>query len=386
MRSRRVVVKRRFPMVIIPVLLLAGVLLLWLLLPRTSHIRYGTVSSPLSGDAIIVRDETAVPLSGYEKIVYHASEGELLTKGGAILSAYKTGYPSNNLASLIQLQRNIVVYQNETTLQDFDKPELTQMDFDIDVTIKQMQAGGDDASFTALHKKLLQLLKARQEYIRSNFTPDGVLQQYYDDEDKLLTQMESWMDEYTAQQDTYISYYTDGLEQSYQPSKLADLKTSDILNDIKLLKKNITQEKTVTLQYKTVNPGKWYIVLPTKNTAYRDKTGQSYEIFLNNSTQPVIGQLYKVIEDYQDLLIFEVSDGLGQYLSQRTVFASVGKRVTGFMVPLSYIEQGENAVLHVDANGKNETVTVQILDQNEQWAVVEPVSGTLAIDQKIYNK
>jgi len=387
MRNRKVVVRRHFFTSAIALLITVITLLILILMPKVSYVRYGTLYSSLSGDAVIIRSETANDLDAYDKLVFTASEGQLLEQDDLILSAYKRGYVETELENIIAKEQSIADYQNSNTIKDYNKPELTQLNFDISVIISQMTGNSDQIAYETLHKKLLSLMQQRQDYIRNNFSANGALQQLYDDENALLTSMEAWVDQLSAKEAAYVSYACDGLEATYSFDKISDLKASDIINTIKDTKANAVSDLSNSRSYKTVSPSKWYVVLPTKNKDFRDKKGQSYELYLNNNAKPLTGLLYNVINDYQDLLVFELTEGIESYLGQRVVSVSVGKNVTGFMVPAKYVVlQEQQAILHGQIAGKKQEIPVKVLYQNSEWAIVESADNKIVIDQKIYNK
>ncbi len=350
-------------------------ILLSVLIPKTDVIEYEIYYDGIKGEGIIFRDEVFYDLNGYEKVYYeNVVDGQQILKNTPIASAYKKGYIKATLQKLFETEKSIVTYQNQNVITGFDDKNIQQLDFEIEVTIKQMSEKKD--GYIELHNTLADLMYSRQEYIRSTYNTESnaYLQGLYSDELSMIESLKTWCDQLIASDDGYISFYCDGQEQKFNGEKAQSISYDEFRDEV---------ERTYTddhYGFKIVKDGKWYALVETDDgSAFQ--TGNYYPVYINNETQSEAGYLEKIIENRKgDILVFSFDDNIEKYLDIRTANIFIGNRFEGFAVDSEYIKNG---VAIVKKDKEKHNIEVNVLYENDDIVIFD-TTNELALGQKVY--
>ena len=77
----------------------------------TAVVEAGTLGTSYTGDALIVRNETAYDEEGVQYIDYVAQEGSVVYRGDVICYVYSTGYSTKEMTALQDCRDAIKDYQ-----------------------------------------------------------------------------------------------------------------------------------------------------------------------------------------------------------------------------------------------------------------------------------
>ena len=277
MSARAYKVNLRFYIFIILFICIVGGLCFWIFSPAVSYIRYGSMSSSGLWDAVIIYDEQLISIPENDRLIYQAAEGEMVSQGQEVASLYKKGYVVSAVKDLWELQKSIVSAQENETIKDIYKPELVQYDLDIEKTLKSIQDYEDgDLSYFELNSELIRLMEERQQYIRDNFSPSDSVALLYEDEKERAAALSGWQEKVLAPAEGYISWFTDGLEESLSASKLSGLTAS-------LVKQSLNKNTAVNNRRegevaKIIRPERFYIAALCDNDAL--SVGSEAEIYI----------------------------------------------------------------------------------------------------------
>ena len=265
MSARAYKVNLRFYIFIILFICIVGGLCFWIFSPAVSYIRYDSMSSSGLWDAVIIYDEQLISIPENDRLIYQAAEGEMVSHGQEVASLYKKGYVVSAVKDLWELQKSIVSAQENETIKDIYKPELVQYDL----------------SYFELNSELIRLMEERQQYIRDNFSPSDSVALLYEDEKERAAALSGWQEKVLAPAEGYISWFTDGLEESLSASKLSGLTAS-------LVKQSLNKNTAVNNRRegevaKIIRPERFYIAALCDNDAL--SVGSEAEIYISGVEQ-----------------------------------------------------------------------------------------------------
>lgn len=368
--------KSGITIVTILILICITVISLVVFIPKTDKIKYEIIYDGVDGNGIVFRNEEFFDLSSYEKLIYNnIIEGQFVSNGTNVVSAYKKGYIKATLEKLIETEKSIVTYQNQNIINSFDDKQIKNFDFEIDVAIKRMSE--DDEGYIELYGNLCRLMVERQEYIRNNYNTDtnDYLQGLYADELNMAESLSQWCDEFNTLNDGFVGFYCDGYESEFTTEKVQGISSC---KDFELLWKN--DYLVNNNGFKLVKDSTWYIALNVDD-ASMFREGSYYPVYISNEAQSEVGLLERIIEDKKGcVLIFSFSDNVEKYLDIRTTKVFVGQRVEGFCVDRKCVHNG---VVTIKENKKKRDVNVNIIYENED-IILFNVSDELVVGQKVY--
>lgn len=214
-RSRRYRVSSRFYLFVFVIFALLISLLILLFSPTATELKVGQVSGAGIFKGVLLFEEQIIKLPEFDDIIYKVNDRSPVLAEDTLATVYEPGYVASAVKDLSELQKNIVAYQNNNILKDIYKPELAQLDFDIEIAVKDLQnADINDVSYTVLNRKLTELMAARQKYVRENFSPDTYLQQLYADEESRSLALAGWQSAAVTDMGGYVAWYLDGYEEN----------------------------------------------------------------------------------------------------------------------------------------------------------------------------
>lgn len=358
------------------VVLILAVVVTIVFIPKTYAIDYQIVKNGIELNGTIIRTEQAFNLSEYEKLDFGGLiDGQKVQKGQQVVSAYKKGYIKSTIEKLVQTEENIVTYLNETVLKNYDDKEIERFDFEIKVAIQKMAE--QDLGYIELYSELCDLIEARRTYINEKYMTKNntYLENLYKDEKNLQEAINAWRNTFFAENDGYISFYSDGLEETFVSSQIDSLSISTI-------EKNKKNNK-INNSYKIITDEKWYIAVPYSKDVSMLQQGMYYSVFIGNENKSELACLTKIISDKRDsILIFEFDKNVQKYADKRSVKFLIGERFEGFVVGNEFIN--DSSVIVKTDEGKS-NVQVEILYSNDDITVIKE-TPQLKLGQKVYLK
>lgn len=338
-------------------------------------VKYDTVYSGVNGEGLIVRQETSYDLSSYEKLDFNRIiDGDSVTEGDKIVTAYKKGYIKNTLDKLTETEKSIVAYQNQSVINGYEDRNIKKYDFDIQVTVRRMSE--DDGEFIELYSKLCTLMSQREEYIKAEYNTDSntYLQQLYDDERSYCESLGAWCDVILAEKSGVIGFYCDGAEQTLTPETILSCSAQEIKN---FFKEDYSGGGNA---FKIVESEKWYAVVTVDSTEGFGE-GLYYPVYVGNETDYEVGYLERIVNDKKcNALIFSFETGAEKNIDFRKATVNLGQRCEGYSIKSKFVKNG---TVTVKKDGEKVAVPVEVLYSDSKRTIIK-VTDELDIGQKVY--
>lgn len=367
---------KKLYIIIAAITLITAIILAIVLTPKTCAIDYQIVKNGIEIDGTIIRSEQAFNLSEYEKLDFGGLiDGQKVENGQQVVSAYKKGYIKSTIEKLVQTEENIVTYLNETVLKNYDDKEIERYDFEINVVIKEMAE--IDEGYIERYGELCRLIEERRTYINEKYMTKNntYLENLYKDEKNLQEAIDAWRNTFSASSDGYISFYCDGLEETFVPSQIDTL-------TISLIEKNKKNTK-INNSYKIITDEKWYIAVPYTKDVSMLQQGMYYSVFIGNENESELGCLKQIISDKRNnILVFEFDKNVEKYADKRSVNLLIGERFEGFVIENEFVN--DSSVIIKTDEGKIK-VEVEVLYTDDKKTVIKETSQ-LKLGQKVYLK
>lgn len=369
--------KNRIILLIIAVILIISIVsvFVYILVPKTDEIIYEIRYEGIKGEGVIFRDESFIDLSQYEKTLFNnVVDGQFVVAGTNIATGYKKGYIKSSLEKLIETEKNIVTYQNQNIITEFDDKKIRDYDFEIDVIIKKMSEANEN--YIELYCEICDLIMARQTYIRNTYNTENndYLQGLYADEISLTESLKSWCDTFDAHDDGYIGFYCDGYEKEFGIENVQNYSCKDVTNLMK------EEYENNLYGYKIVKDNKWYSLVVVED-ASKFAAGNSYPVYIGNETEWEEGYLEEIKEDKSGyLLVFSFNDNVEKYSDMRITDFFVGQRIEGFCVESEFVE---NDSIFIENNDQKIRIQVEVLYHDEDIAIFN-TDEQLQVGQKVY--
>ncbi|MEG2859872.1 MAG: HlyD family efflux transporter periplasmic adaptor subunit, partial [Clostridia bacterium] len=183
--------------VFLALVLIGGYFVLRELIPDAAQEAVVTLANDtysLSVDALVVRDEVVTSYEGKGRIVYTATEGQVVKSGDPICEVYSAGYSEKEMDKLESVRQQVRAY-HETILDNIVDTKLDALEAKVEesaLKLKTLIAKKTGGSLLNLEKELEQAMIARQEYLRQNRREDPKLNELYDKEAKQMNAISSW--------------------------------------------------------------------------------------------------------------------------------------------------------------------------------------------------
>lgn len=363
---------------------------------RTAVISSGSLGFSYTGDAMIVRNETAYDEVGVSSVQYKAEEGSKVYPGDVICLVYTSGYSQKEVNTLQTLRDQIKdFHRNLITSESTNDPRMTSLEND--VVLKAMDVRkmvqGAKGNMLNMEKVLNTSITARQDYLRGKYRDDTRLSRLYDDESTQLKKIQSYTKQRSAQQESLVSFYTDGYEElntsNFEQFSPAQVKA--MLGGAKPEKSTVERGRTTV--YRLVRQNGWGVLLLLKSPDWTPLKGQSYQLKLEQFENTVVNaSVMSFTRSGGDLLLrLSVATDVSPVLFMRTCQAQIGEYVSSMKVPSKSIyrqkDPASGAMLTgvVVVNGVSQLfVPVTIVSTDGSETYIEPTqSGLLYEGQTI---
>lgn len=338
--------------------------------------------SVYSGTALIVRNETVYPQQGISSIRYTAKEGEFIQRGKPVCTVYTSGFKAKESEKLSNYRNDLKVHQisllSSETVPD---SELQRLNMDVMRHISETRAliHGADGSLRDQEELLKAAIQARQDYIKQKYPDDTKLSRLYDNEANQLQRIETWAKQFSAADDGYVSFYTDGFEnavnvnnyKTYTPPQVHDIIVGKI-------PEGYTPEKDTEDVYRLVRRHSWRALMLADNPDWTPVEGDLYQMHLESfedlHAEATVESTSKIGNKL--LVRLSVEGSVLPILYTRSCRLQLSKKSISLSVPDRAI------IVQKDANGLDQSGVVAIYTEGEYFIPVEILSredGAVAI-------
>ena len=357
----------------------------------TVQVEAASLGTTYTGDALIVRNETAYDEEGVQNIDYVAQEGSVVYRGDVVCYVYSTGYSAKEMKALQDCRDAIKDYQQTLikTETNFDQKmirlenEVIQRGLEVR-SLVQGARGNLGNQETILENAINQ----RQSYFRSKYSSDMRLNRLYDDETNQQRRIDSWINQTVATQESIVSFYTDGFEYALTPTEYEKYTPSQVRDMINGKRpETSTAARGRTNLYRLVRQNNYAVLMLVRNSNWNPVEGTTYKLVLEQFSNTVVdAQVLSFTRSGGELLLrLAVMGDVKDVLYMRSCQAQLGEYVDCLQVPEGALYSQNNAtgVVLVSEAGQN-FVPVTVLRQEGGRAYISPVqTGLLTAGQTV---
>ena len=340
---------------------------------------YGTIDTPKSADAVIIRSEKVYNADKAGVIAYDVADNEKVKKGSVVCSIKDEAVVDQMQESLDAINEEIMKIQSErkdiSVYAEDIKKYNSQIKNIIDENAIEYAYMGL-GSIYELENNLKKQLDTRNQYLlteNSDALSDLVAQRK-EQENKLNENISN----IAVEESGIVSYYIDGLEGEYTPENMTSLTKGDIDNTVKAQSSFRTSVSANSPAFKLVTSNIWYIASyidsdyiegwekgDTRYIYIKDKEGEEHEL------EAYVQELTGEADAKEKFVIFRLTRDMADFIDQRNITietesAEMGYKIpndaiveeTLMKIPAAYVD-GEGNVLKVE-NGSNKKVAVSV--------------------------
>ena len=358
---------------------------------NTAVIESGTLGETHSGDALIVRNETAYDDEGVQNIEYVAQEGSVVYRGDVICYVYSTGYSTKEMTTLQDYRDQIKDYQ-QTLLKSetaYDQ-KMTRLESEVLQRGLEVRSLVQGARGNLMNQETIleSAITQRQQYFRSKYSSDMRLNRLYDDESTQQQRIDSWIKQKVATQESIVSFYTDGFEYALTPAEYEKYTPSQVRSMINGVRpETSTAARGRTNLYRLVKQNNYAVLMLLRDSTWNPVEGTTYKLVLEQFTDTVVdAQVLSFTRSGGELLLrLAVIGDVSDVLYMRTCSAQLGEYVDCLKVPEKALYTKNDAQGVVLVDGENQFfVPVKVLRQEGGLAYISPVqTGTITTGQTV---
>ena len=357
----------------------------------TAVIEMGTLGTSYTGDALIVRNETAYDEEGVQYIDYVAQEGSVVYRGDVVCYVYSTGYSSKEMTALQDCRDQIKDYQ-QTLLKSETNFDQKMIRLESDVVERGLEVRslvqGARGNLINQERILKTAITQRQSYFRSKYSSDMRLNRLYDDESNQQRRIDSWINQTVATQESIVSFYTDGFEYALTPTEYEKYTPSQVRSMINGEKpQTSTAARGRTNLYRLVKQNNYAVLMLVRNTNWNPVEGTTYKLVLEQFSNTVVdAQVLSFTRSGGELLLrLAVIGDVRDVLYMRTCQAQLGEYVDCLQVPQGALYTQNNATGVVVTTEDNQVfIPVTVLRQDGGKAYISPIqTGVLTAGQTV---
>ena len=364
-----------------------------ILTPRlnTAVVESATMGESHSGDALIVRNETAYDDEGVLNVDYVAQEGSVVYRGDVICYVYSTGYSNKEMVTLQNYRDQIKDYQ-QTLLKSetaYDQ-KMTRLENEVLQRGLEVRSLVQGARGNLMNQEdiLKTAITQRQNYFRSKYSSDMRLNRFFDDESTQQQRIDSWIRQKVATQESIVSFYTDGFEYALTPGEYEKYTPSQVrsmMNGQRL--ETSTAVRGRTNLFRLVRQNNYAVLMLVRDSNWNPIEGQTYKLVLEQFSDTVVdAQVLSFTRSGGELLLrLAVMGDVRDVLYMRTCTAKLGEYVDCLKVPQKALYEKNGTPGVVLVTEENQVfVSVKVLSQEGGQAYITPVqTGTLSQGQTV---
>ncbi len=359
--------------------------------PTTAVIEMGTLGTSYRGDALIVRNETAIESEGVQSIEYEAQEGASVYAGDLVCYVYSTGYSTKEVNTLQDYRDQIKDYQRNLLKSEtsFDQ-KMTRLENDViqrGLEVRSLVQGAR-GNLINQEKLLDTVISQRQNYFRSKYSSDTRLSRLYDDESTQEQRIDSWIKQSRATYEGLVSFYTDGYEQALTPATYEKYTPTEVRSMINGQRpETSTASRGRTNIYRLVKKNNYAVLMLIKDNTWNPVEGSTHKLMLEHFSNTVVNaQVLSFTRSGGELLVrLAVAGDVSPVLYMRSCSAELGEYMDCMKVPVSaLIEQnGSRGVVITD--GEHQIfVPVNVVTETNGSAYISAIqTGVLSVGQTV---
>lgn len=375
-------IQKRFIFFVLFIVTLVVLLGYCLLRPQSYRVFYASLPSKTEMRGVFIFNETRITLPEAARQMLSWPANSPIAAGGEYAAVYKKGFPENIYKDLLDVQTNIVIYQNNNIIKDINDVQLTQYDFAISRIVKELQQKESGVTFTARYAELVREVSGRAAYVRENFNPNPYLSQLYANEQEKLAALAEWYWQGTAPEDAVISYNAYGDSGHLTGEIVKNISASDVNRALsaKFGQTNLTAMENGVRLIKT---DACYFAFNGRGHGL--SVGDSVSFYVRGQEKPIKARVFNVKEDTTSTVVLEITENVAAYVGLNAEYFTLGAYTQGFCVPSSYVrKQNDRTYLSVEKAGGKSLIDVTVLMDNGEYAVLESADAALKMNALVF--
>lgn len=373
------------------VLVFAAYAVIRMLLPggvRYGYVRYGSMSSLFTGDAVVVRSETVISQESVSQIDFDVEEGAEVQRGTLVATIYTAGFNAKEWVTLNHYRSQIKEYHKVLISGAVTDQNLLSRMTQVQARAMEVQrlVHGAKGSISAQEKLLKDAMQSQQIYIKQKNPDDQKLSRLYDDENTQLQRISTWTKQFAAASDGLVSFYTDGYEKKLNMTTFADFSPAqvrDMYNGNPPPAESAAGMRNATDIYRMVRREQWAVLMLCNEKDWIPTEGRTYHLVIESFDNSVLtATVYNSTRSGGELLVrllIDDTDFLPSALYLRSCQVRLGENVNSLMVPSRaiYVQNGRKGVVMSTEGGEYWTGVEVISDDGTTAYVVPDNAGVL---------
>lgn len=355
---------------------------------------YGTIDTPKSANAIIVRSEKVYNTDKAGVISYDVADNEKVKKGTVVCSIKDEAVVAQMQASLDDINEQIMKMQSE-------RKDISVYSEDIKKYNSQMKNIIDENAIDYAYMRLGNIyelgntvqkqLDTRNQYLLSENS--GELKELVSQKKEQESKLNENISNMVAEESGVVSYYIDGLEDKITPENMSSVSKNTISDTVKAESSFKSSVKANSPAFKIVTSNVWYIVSYINKNYIEDwEKGETRSIYIKD----VNGKQHKLDAYIQDMVvnndsnekfvIFKLTRDMADFLDVRNITIETESSERGFKIPndaiveetlmkipTDYVDSDGNLIKVDNGNIKKVTVSVSGKDPDDSSYSYTPV-------------
>lgn len=340
-------------------------------------IQYGTIDEPKTVKGIIVRDETVYKSTAGGAVIYNVSDKEKVKNGAEICSVRNEEAVKNLENDLNDINERIFTMQK-------NREELSLFYEDIKKVNSQIKDIVDETAYNFstfnidavnnFKQSVQKKIETRNQMLlsenRGSLTESVEKRQEYENEiSKNILKI-------SASSGGIVSYYTDGLEETINISRLDNItkEETSMETDTFDIKTYVSQNDRV---FKIVNSNNWYIAAYIPNNYIEEwKEGDSVVIYTDNDKTDgkVYANIYKLVsEEEESYVVLEITKDLIDYIDRRSINFEISRSEVGLKIPVSAVVS--KTTLKIPKKYVKDGYIIKITENGKESLLIENSGG-----------
>ena len=352
------------------------------------YVRYGSMSSLFTGDAVVVRSETVISQESVSQIDFDVEEGADVQRGTLVATIYTSGFNAKEWVTLNNYRNQIKEYHKVLISGAVTDQNLLSRMTQVQARAMEVQrlVHGAKGSISAQEKLLKEAMQSQQIYIKQKNPDDQKLSRLYDDENTQLQRISTWTKQFAAASDGLVSFYTDGYEKKLNMTTFTDFSPAqvrDMYNGTPPAADSTTGMRNATDIYRMVRKEQWAVLMLCNEKDWIPVEGRTYHLVIESFDNSVLtATVYNSTRSGGELLVrllIDDTDFLPSALYLRSCQVRLGENVNSLMVPSRaiYVQNGRKGVVMSTEGGEYWTGVEVISDDGTTAYVVPDNAGVL---------
>ena len=351
------------------------------------YVRYGSLSSLYSGDAVLVRNETVDTQESVSQIDFTVEEGAQVSRGTVVATIYTSGFNAKEWVTLQNYRNQIKDYHKVLIAGATTDTSLLSRMSQVQARAMEVQrlVHGAQGSISFQETLLKEAMQAQQIYIKQKYPDDQKLGRLYDDENTQVQRISTWTKQFAASADGLVSFYTDGYEKALNMSTYGDFTPAQVrsmYNGNPPAVESSVNSRNSTDIYRMVRKDRWAVLMLCNEKEWTPVSGRTYNLVIESFDNNVLTATVDTFTRSGELLVrllVDNTDFLPSVLYLRSCHVRLGENVNSLMVPSRaiYVQNGRKGVVMATEGGEYWTGVEVISDDGNTAYVVPDNAGVL---------